>query len=121
MGRGTMRSMVEGLSESVSPSTALRAVPLVSLICGRRVVLAAPRGAASGARKPATPLELQTAGELGAPGASSSTRTVARGSTPHTQGREWKMAQEEAFVGIDVSKAWLDVAVLPSGEAFRVA
>src|SRR5436853_7678719 len=80
-----------------------------------------PRGAACGARKPATPLELQTAGELGAPGASSSTRTVARGSTPHTQGREWKMTQEEAFVGIDVSKARLDVAVLPSGEAFEGA
>jgi transposase len=31
------------------------------------------------------------------------------------------MAQEEAFVGIDISKARLDVAVLPSGEAFEVA
>lgn len=31
------------------------------------------------------------------------------------------MAQQEAFVGIDVSKARLDVAVLPSGEAFEVA
>ena len=31
------------------------------------------------------------------------------------------MAQEEAFVGIDVSKARLDVAVLASGEAFEVA
>jgi transposase len=31
------------------------------------------------------------------------------------------MTQEEAFVGIDVSKARLDVAVLPSGEAFEVA
>jgi transposase len=30
------------------------------------------------------------------------------------------MAQEEVFVGIDVSKARLDVAVLPSGEAFEV-
>jgi len=28
MGRGTMRSMVEGLSESAGPSTALCAVPL---------------------------------------------------------------------------------------------
>jgi transposase len=31
------------------------------------------------------------------------------------------MAQGEAFVGIDVAKAWLDVAVLPKGETFRVA
>jgi len=31
------------------------------------------------------------------------------------------MTQEAAFVGIDVSKARLDVAVLPSGEAFEVA
>jgi transposase len=31
------------------------------------------------------------------------------------------MAQEDAFVGIDISKARLDVAVLPSGEAFEVA
>jgi transposase len=31
------------------------------------------------------------------------------------------MAQGEAFVGIDVAKAWLDVAVLPAGETFRVA
>jgi transposase len=31
------------------------------------------------------------------------------------------MAQEEVFVGIDISKARLDVAVLPSGEAFEVA
>jgi transposase len=30
------------------------------------------------------------------------------------------MAQEEVFVGIDISKARLDVAVLPSGEAFEV-
>jgi transposase len=32
-----------------------------------------------------------------------------------------KMPQESVFVGIDVSKAVLDVAVLPSGEAFQVA
>ena len=31
------------------------------------------------------------------------------------------MTQEEAFVGIDVSKARLDVAVLPSGDTFEVA
>jgi transposase len=31
------------------------------------------------------------------------------------------MAQEEAFVGIDVSKAWLDVATWPAGEALRLA
>jgi transposase len=31
------------------------------------------------------------------------------------------MTQEEAFVGIDVSKVRLDVAVLPSGEMFEVA
>jgi transposase len=31
------------------------------------------------------------------------------------------MAQEDAFVGIDVSKARLDVAVLPSGEAFELS
>ena len=31
-----------------------------------------------------------------------------------------KMAQSEVFVGIDVSKDWLDVAVLPTGECFRV-
>jgi transposase len=31
------------------------------------------------------------------------------------------MAQEEAFVGIDISKAWLDVAFLPDGEALRLA
>ncbi|HEX8224780.1 MAG TPA: IS110 family transposase [Allosphingosinicella sp.] len=31
------------------------------------------------------------------------------------------MAQEEVFVGIDISKVRLDVAVLPSGEAFEVA
>ena len=31
------------------------------------------------------------------------------------------MAQDKLFVGIDVSKAWLDVAVWPSGEAFRVS
>lgn len=31
------------------------------------------------------------------------------------------MTQKEVFVGIDISKARLDVAVLPSGEAFEVA
>jgi transposase len=31
------------------------------------------------------------------------------------------MTQQEAFVGIDISKARLDVAVLPSGETFEVA
>ncbi len=31
------------------------------------------------------------------------------------------MAQEEAFVGIDVSKAWLDVAFLPDGKTLRLA
>lgn len=31
------------------------------------------------------------------------------------------MAQEDVFVGIDVSKARLDVAVLPSGDTFEVA
>jgi len=31
------------------------------------------------------------------------------------------MAQEEAFVGIDVSKAWLDVIIVPSGEKLRIA
>jgi transposase len=30
------------------------------------------------------------------------------------------MTQEAAFVGIDVSKAWLDVAILPTGETFRL-
>ena len=30
------------------------------------------------------------------------------------------MAQEEVFVGIDISKAWLDVAFLPDGEALRL-
>jgi transposase len=32
-----------------------------------------------------------------------------------------KMAQDEVFVGIDVSKARLDVAVYPTGETFQVA
>jgi transposase len=32
-----------------------------------------------------------------------------------------KMAQSEVFVGVDVSKDWLDVAVWPSREAWRVA
>ena len=31
------------------------------------------------------------------------------------------MAQSEVFVGVDVSKAWLDVAVWPGGQAWRVA
>lgn len=31
------------------------------------------------------------------------------------------MAQEEAYVGIDVSKAWLDVETWPAGEALRLA
>lgn len=31
-----------------------------------------------------------------------------------------KMAQGEVFVGVDVSKDWLDVAVWPSGQAWRV-
>lgn len=31
------------------------------------------------------------------------------------------MTQEEAFVGIDISKAWLDVAFLPEGEALHLA
>lgn len=31
------------------------------------------------------------------------------------------MTQEDVFVGIDVAKAWLDVAVLPTGETLRVA
>jgi hypothetical protein len=35
MGRGTMRSMVEGQSDSASPSTALRAVPL-PMSCAHR-------------------------------------------------------------------------------------
>jgi len=35
MGRGTMRSMVEGLTDSDCPSTALRAVPL-PIACGDR-------------------------------------------------------------------------------------
>jgi hypothetical protein len=29
------------------------------------------------------------------------------------------MAQQDVFVGIDVAKAMLDVAVLPGGETFR--
>jgi transposase len=32
-----------------------------------------------------------------------------------------KMAQGEVFVGVDVSKGWLDVAVWPSGQVWRVA
>ena len=32
-----------------------------------------------------------------------------------------KMAQDEVFVGIDVSKASLDVAVFPIGDSFQVA
>jgi transposase len=32
-----------------------------------------------------------------------------------------KMAQSDVFVGVDVSKDWLDVAVWPSREAWRVA
>jgi hypothetical protein len=35
MGRGTMRSMVEGLTDSESPSTAFQAVPL-PIACGDR-------------------------------------------------------------------------------------
>jgi transposase len=31
------------------------------------------------------------------------------------------MTQEEAFVGIDISKAWLDLAGWPAGEALRLA
>ena len=31
------------------------------------------------------------------------------------------MAQSEVFVGVDVSKAWLDVAVWPGGQAWRLA
>ena len=30
------------------------------------------------------------------------------------------MAQETVFVGIDVSKAWLDAAIWPTGETFRI-
>src|SRR5207245_8733978 len=55
---------------------------------------------------------------------SSGARTVDRGTTPHvarlgqdegTPGAEVEMSEPAVFVGIDVAKATLDVAVRPSG------
>jgi transposase len=48
------------------------------------------------------------------------TRTVARDLDPALARKGRKMTQDAVFVGIDVSKAWLDVAVT-TGEAWRQA
>lgn len=72
-----------------------------------------------GAARSPYPPRLQTAGEQGALAVSSRTRTVARGSTPHTRQGQ-KMAQIAPTVGIDVSKERLDVAVYPGGASFSV-
>ena len=45
------------------------------------------------------------------------------GSKSRMQGKELseQQTQSNSSVGIDVCEAWLDVHLLPSGEAFRVA
>jgi len=62
---------------------------------------------------------LEPGGEQGHPSVvpSSPDSRLGRVASPVSQGRD----QMERFVGIDVSKAALDVHVLPEGEAFRVA
>ena len=37
------------------------------------------------------------------------------------QGKIKRSAQLKIYVGIDVSKAWLDVAIIPTNTVFRVA
>lgn len=75
-------------------------------------------------RKPVNPLVLKTVGELGAPLAGSLSPNSRRGRTasPYLQGRAKSRRRGPGmFVGIDVSKARLDVHVRPTGEAFQVA
>src|SRR3954469_19048382 len=96
-------------------------VPLVSLICGRRRVAGGPAGPPAAPGSPRPPWSCRPLGSLVLRAHLHQPVRLRGALTPHTQGREWKMTQQEAFVGIDVSKARLDVAVLPSGEAFEVA
>lgn len=62
---------------------------------------------------------MEPVGEHGHPSVdpSSPDSRLGREASPVLQGRD----QVERFIGIDVSKAWLDVHVLPEGEAFQVA
>src|SRR4051812_41252016 len=90
-------------------------VPLVSLICGRRRVAGGPAGPPAAPGSPRPPWSCRPLGSLVLRAHLHQPVRLRGALTPHMQGREWKMAQEEAFVGIDVSKARLDVAVLPSG------
>src|SRR5690606_30035616 len=75
-------------------------------------------------RKPVNPVVIETVGELGAPPACilSPNSRQGRAASPHLQGRVRRRRRGSGmFIGIDVSKARLDVHVRPTGEAFVVA
>jgi transposase len=75
-------------------------------------------------RKPVNPVVLKTVGEQGAPLAGSVSPNSRRGrvASPYLQGRVRSRSKGAGmFIGIDVSKARLDVYVRPTGEAFVVA
>ena len=87
--------------------------------CKRRAAaLAIVAGAVAGGR-PAEPGRVPPAGQPGSPSVISvnPTSRVGRKLSPIEQGR---VAMEQVYVGIDVSRDRLDVHVHPSGEAFAV-
>jgi len=100
----------------VVPNSSLSAVlPHPALVCTEELGRDVPARGVSAA-SPSRPLALEAVGETRA-AVDRLKRPDSRGglASPHRQGRAWRMTRIERFVGVDVSKARLDVHVRPAG------